>query len=349
MPTLTTVTTQTKLILKWLSMSILYLFVIFVTIKVGNAIKELIAPTPPPRPTVTFGKLHPISFPRNATDKTLTYSLNTITGFLPALPYQTKVYKMATIKPKFLALDNARQKTSNVGFRSSEIRLSGDWYRWTDNSYPLREVTLNIFSHDFTLSSPFLSDPLASQLASNFSNKNIAINTAQELLSGMSSLPNDIALAKTKILFYSIKDGTLVPETNVSKTQVIRVDFFQKDVDQLPIYYPNASTSIINLLATSIQNRQLVIGVNFNHQFISNTAYTYPIKTTGEAFNELRSQKAYIASYFGDTTNIPIKNVSLGYYIGKEKQSFLMPIVIFEGSDGFFAYVSAVKDEWISK
>lgn len=350
MLTLTTVTTQTKSILKWLSISLLYLSLIFAIVRIGTAIKERLAPTLPPPPTVTFGKLPSISFPRSATDKIATYSIDTISGFLPTLPYQAKVYRMVQIRPKFLALDIARQKVARVGFRSSEVRLRGDWYRWIDESYPLREITLDIFSHEFTLSSSFLSDPLASRFATNFSNKNSAVNTAQEFLLGMSSFPASIDLVKTKTLFYSIsRDGDLVPETKVSKAQVIRVDFFQKDIDKLPIYYPNASTSTTNLLVSNIQNQQIVIGANFPHQPISETAYTYPIKTATQAFNELKAHKGYVASYFGKDTNISIKNVFLGYYIGKEKQDYLMPIVVFEGNDGFFAYVSGVIDEWIGR
>lgn len=350
MPTLTSVTSTTKSTIKWLSISFVYLSILFAVTKIGIAIKERLAPTPPPPPTLAFGKLPSIPFPKGEINKTLTFSLDTITGFLPVLPYQAKVYKMAKTKPRFLALDNARRKTANVGFRSSEVKLSKNWYRWTDESYPFREITLDIFfSHYFTLSSSFLSDPLAARFATNFSSKNSAINTAVEFLSGMSSFPNDIDLTKTKTLSYSITDSILTPVANISQAQVIRVDFFQQDLDQLPIYYPNASTSTLNLLVTSIQNQQIVIGINFPHQPISKSAYTYPIKTSSQAFSELKTQKAYIASYFGNTTNISIKNVSLGYYIGKEEQDYVMPIVVFEGNDGFFAYVSAVTDEWINR
>jgi hypothetical protein len=349
MPTLTTVTSKTKSTLKWLSISLVYLSILFVVTKIGIAIKERLAPTPPPPPTLAFGKLPSISFPKGEIDRKLTYSLDTITGFLPTVPYQVKVYKMEHIKPQYLALDNARRRTSNVGFRSSEINLSKYWYRWTNEGYPFREITLNIFSPEFTLSSPFLSDPLAARFATNFPNQTSAINTAVEFLSGMSSFPNDIDLTRTKTLSYSITDSILTPVANISRTQVTRVDFFQQALDQLPIYYPNATTSTINLLVASIQNQQIVIGANFTYQPISKSAYTYPIKTSSQAFSELKAQKAYIASYFGSTTNVAIKNVSLGYYIGKEKQDYVMPIVVFEGNDGFFAYVSAVRDEWIGK
>ena len=329
MPTLTYVTTKTKLTLKWLSISLVYLSILLVVIRIGFAIKERLLPTAPPPPTVTFGKLSPLSFPNSATDKNLTYSIDTISGFLPSVPPQVKVYGMKKTKPQFLALDIARQKVASAGFRSSEARLSENWYRWTDQGYPSREITFNIFSNDFTISSPFLSDPIAHLFANNFSNQKSAINTAQNLLSATASFPNDLDLKLTKTLYYSItEDGSLNPETNISSAQVIRIDFFQKSIDDLPIYYPNASTSTINVLVANLQNQPLIIGANYNHQAISTTAHTYPIKSAVQAFVELRDQKAYIVSYFGENTNISIRNVFLGYYIGHERQDFLMPIVV---------------------
>lgn len=349
MATLTYVTTKTKLTIKWLSISLIFLSILLVFMRIGFAVKERLFPAAPPPPAVTFGKLHPLSFPNSATDQKLTYSIDTISGFLPNMPPQVKVYGIIKAKPQFLALDLARQKVASAGFRSSETRLSETWYRWTDQGYPSREITFNLFSNDFTVSSPFLSDPIAYLFANSFSNQNAAINSAQALLSAVASFPDDLDLKLTKTLYYSItEDGRLNPEANINSAQAIRVDFFQKNVDNLPIYYPNSTTSTINVLVANLQNQPFVIGANYNHQPISSAAHTYPIKTAVDAFVELRDQKAYIVSYFGESLNISIRNVTLGYYIGNEKQDFLMPIIVFEGDEGFVAYVSAVTDEWIS-
>ena len=351
MLTLTRTVVQTKLTLKWLGISITVLFLISVLTKNGATIKEHLFPVTPPPTTVTFGKLPPIYFPISAMDKTiLSYSLDTITGLLPTFPDQAKVYKMLTVKPEFLALDKARQKVYRVGLGSTETRLAENLYRWTDEVYLSREITLNLFSHDFTLSSSFLSSPAVINSIGNFSNENSAISTSREFLHGMSFFPDDIDIARTKTLFYSIKTGRLTPITNVSSAQVVRVDFFQKNVDTLPIYYPNASTSTVNLLILGPRgplNQETVVEANFHYQPISYQFATYPIKTTSQAYDELKSQKAYIASYYGGGSSILIKNIFLGYYIGATKQNYLMPIVIFEGEGGFFAYVSAVRDEWI--
>ena len=348
MLTLTIAVSQTKILLKWLGILLSILIFVIIINKFVIDIKERLSPTRPPPPTVAFGKLPPILFPRNATDKTLTYSLDTLTGLFPTLPDQIKVHKMVEIKPEFLALDRSRQKVARLGFKSKETQISESLYRWLDEASPSREITFNIFTHDFNLSSAFLSDPLSTQSPGNFSDENSVINASRKFLSTISSFPDDIDLTKTKTLLYSIKDFNLFPATSISNAKVIRVDFFQGNVSELPVYYPNYSTSTINLLVIALEHKYLVVGANFHYQPISNESYTYPIKTASEAFEELKNQKAYIASYFNADANISIKNISLGYYIGTEKQNYLLPIVIFQGVNGFVAYVSAVRDEWIS-
>ena len=90
-----------------------------------------------------------------------------------------------------------------------------------------------------------------------------------------------------------------------------------------------------------------VLEAKFDHFAIKDSSATYPIKTADEAFFELQGQKAYIASYFGEENTVHLKNVLLGYYMSETEAEYLMPIVIFEGDNGFFAYISAVTDEWI--
>lgn len=345
MLTLTMAISQTKILLKWLGILLSILIFVIIIKNFILDLKESLSPTRPPPPTVAFGKLPPISFPKDVTDKSFTYSLDTITGLFPTLPDQVKVHKMVEIKPEFLALDKARQKVALLGFRSKEAYISESLYRWVDETPPSREITYDLFSHDFNLSSPFLSNPISTQ--GKFLDETSAINASRRFLSAISSFPDDIDLAKTKTLLYSIRDNSLNPATRVSNAGLIRVDFFQKNINDLPIYYPNYSSSTINLLVLALQNNNLVVGSNFHYQPISNESYTYPIKTGSEAFDELKNQKAYIVSYFSNDANIPIKNISLGYYIGTEKQNYLMPIVVFEGVNGFVAYVSAVRDEWI--
>ncbi len=347
MLTLNQATSETRVALKWGGVIFLVFFLIFLIFKIGTALKQTFFPTPPAPPTVSFCKLPSIVFPNNVSDKNFSYSLNTVTGTLPTFQDRVNVYKMVPISPDLLALKKAISKVSSVEFTNPELPVSAKVYQCNDNGPLNRSLTMDIFSTDFALSSTFISDPIV-QSAINLPDETTAINTAQSFLSTMSSFPDDIDSTKTKTLLFSIKNNTLTTATSVSNAQVIEVDFFQKNIDKLPIYYPKAVNSTMNVLVVGGKDQPQVAQINFSHQTVSNQSATYPIKTAQDAYSLLRQGQGYIASYFGSSTDISIKNVFLAYYIGDKKQDYLFPIAVFEGDNGFFAYVPIITDVWTS-
>lgn len=319
-------------------------------LRVGAQIKEYFFPTPLPPPTVKFGKLPSIAFPDNATNPPVggfTYRLNTLSGQLPSLPTQTRVYKIVNPEPNLLALQRSQERVSKIGFDSSPIRISNTLYQWTSQNAPPKKLLLDIISLNFSLSSDFVSDQDILS-ARNLPDENGAIETAKNFFSNI-SFPDDIDTQKTKATLLSIEGQELVPATSFSKTQIIRVDFFQKDVDKLPLYYPKPKNSIMYVLIAAGSFEPQIVEAKFFHHSISEISSTYPIKTAEEALSELKNKKAYIASYFGSEANIAIKDISLGYYLSDEEQNYLLPVIVFEGNNGFFAYVEALKDEWREK
>ena len=347
MLTLNQATSETRVAFKWSGVIFLVLVLIFLIFKIGTALKQTLFPTPPAPPTFSFGKLPSIEFPNNVSDKNFNYSLDTVTGTLPTFQDRINVYKMTPISPDLLALKKAISNVNSVGFTNPELPISAKIYQWNDNGPLNRSITMDIFSTNFALSSTFISDPIV-QSAINFPDETTAITTAQNFLSTMSSFPDDIDSTKAKTLLFSINNNTLATATSVSNSQVIEVDFFQKDIDNLPIYYPKAVNSTMNVLVVGGKDQPQVAQVNFSHQTISNQSATYPIKTAQDAYNLLKQGQGYIASYFGSSTDISIKNVFLAYYIGDKKQDYLFPIAVFEGDNGFFAYVPLITDVWTS-
>ncbi|MBF8250183.1 MAG: hypothetical protein HW400_784, partial [Candidatus Levybacteria bacterium] len=197
------------------------------------------------------------------------------------------------------------------------------------------------------LSSPYLITPsLQTFLGQDEINR--SIDVAKSFLSSMSLFPQDIDENKNKTTSYSITGSSLVPAPKIPDTKIAKVDFFQKDINNLPIYYDKGISSTISFLVGKENNGLKIVNAHFFHKNISAVSSTYAIKTAGQAFSELQKGKAYIANKPDDTVEFTIKKVFLGYYIGENQQDFLMPVVVFEGSDNFVAYVSAIKDEWIS-
>ena len=258
-----------------------------------------------------------------------------------------------------------------------EIARGGPNYEWDEPGDFQRKIIFDIVSQNYTMTSEYLSSITALRADSlkPLKDTTAAVSTVQGELGSIDLFPSDIDLDKTnnadpKIgyetapILYSILTGSLKPASSLSDTQVIRVDLYQKDIsytltagtsndlhkfqdfdEKLPILYPHPPYSTMNFLVASGVNQLQVVSSNFTHQTVNmdgDKPATYPIKTSEEAFNELTSGKAYIAANPGNQSQIFITNVYLAYYLGDTQQNYLMPIVVFEGSKGFYAYVSAI-------
>ncbi len=336
---------ETQTILTWAGISLGVIFLFFMGMKFLSFVKDFV--TPPPPPQASFGKLSPIPFP-NQVKENISYTLDTLSGFLPNFPDRAKVYKIISDPPTLLGLDKTRKKISEVGFKSEGTQITEDIYQWTDQDESLqRKIAINIFSSDFNLSSSYLTAQSLQAFAKP-EEKDRAVEIARSFLSDMSLSPQDIDEHKTKTALFSIGAGTLIPTSKISDVKITRVSFFQKDIDGFPIYYDRGISSTIDFLVGKEKNQMKVVSARFFHKSISKTISTYAIKTAGQAFLELQKGKAYIAYKPANTVEFTIKKVFLGYYIGEDRQEFLMPVIIFEGSNDFVAYVSAVRDEWMN-
>lgn len=339
MPTLNKTKKETQLVLRWGGISLIIIFLFLVGMRLVTFIKEAL--TPPAPPDASFGKLPPISFP-DQQKESIKYSLDTISGFLPDFSDRAKVYKITAQPPTLLALDKTQQKIAQLGFTSKGTKIAEDIYQWVDQGSGLqRQITINIFSSDFTLSSPYLVTPSLQTL--NNTDQEKIIELAKSFLSSISLLPQDLDETKTKTTFYSIQKSELVLVSEIENAKIAKVDFFQKDIDSLPIH-----SSAINFLIGKENNNLKVVDVRYFHKNISDISSAYAIKSAQDAFSQLKKGEAYIVSNPQNTNEVVIKNAYLGYYIGEYKQEFLMPIIVFKGEDDFAAYVSAIKDEWIN-
>lgn len=339
MATLHYITEGTRSILKWgiILIALFFIFLFFFR-AVGGDIKEYFFPT---APTVKFGKLPKIVFPQSQINKKITYSLNTLSGKLPNFPKSVKVYKTIPFTPSLLSLKNAQERVAKINFREPPVPLSDTSYQWNLSNGD--KIIMDVVSSNFSYSSSSLFNLSTDTLP----DKNLAITKATSFLENISSLPGDIDSAKTKTTPLSIENSTFVLASSLSTARIIRVDFFQKNVNDLPILYPNPFQSTMSVLIGSDGYEGIVVQANFSHQDISEIYATYPIKTAEEALSQLKEGKVYIAGYYGEG-KVLINNIFLGYYMGNDLQTYLMPIIVFQGDNGFVAYISAVKEAWIS-
>lgn len=346
MASLHQVTIVTKKALAGVIGAIVAIILLVLLFQLGVQLKNTFFPTPPPPPTVRFGKLPSPSFPQSTATGTYTYTLNTISGTLPTLPDRATVYTILQPQPDLLALDNAKAIMSQNQFTNDPTTLSDSIFQWQNAN---QAITYNIVTNDFSFTTTYLNnqDVLA---ANNLPNQQEAIDQAIQFFNNFSTNQTDIDTSKTQTSLLRIQNNQLTPATSLSDTQVIRVDFFQQDINSLSVYYPQYPKSLMYALIAGGADQPQVVEAGFTHKIvITDDNATYPIKTAQQAFNELKSGKAYIANYDGTSSNITIRNVVLGYYLGSDPQSYALPIIVFKGDNNFYAYVNAVTDAWVNK
>ncbi|MBU1117987.1 hypothetical protein KKD37_03425, partial [Patescibacteria group bacterium] len=87
---------------------------------------------------------------------------------------------------------------------------------------------------------------------------------------------------------------------------------------------------------------------NYKHVDVDTSAAsasTYPIKTSEEAFSDLKSGDYWPASDIAKDS-VVIRKIYLAYFEPVNLTQFLQPVYVFEGDGGFVAYVRAITDKY---
>ncbi|HVZ12320.1 MAG TPA: hypothetical protein VG965_04795 [Patescibacteria group bacterium] len=346
MAKLADVTAEIRTIGKILGISLAIITVIFLFFKGGEIFKNVFFPTPPPPPAQKFGRLPQVAFPGNSPTG-LTFRVNTLTGKLPAtgslpgeIPDRMKVYKVKPAVSSLVALDGVRNNLQDVGFDTNETKLSDSIYQWNNSTGT--NIKYNIINNDFGISSSYLTDPPPAALFGVIAQKDGAYDSAIDFLQGINEDVSDLDQTKTTASYLKLDNGALVGASSLNDAQFIRVDLFQKSVDNYSIYYPGLTKSNMYFIYRNGDNGPSIVEALFTHSEVnSDESSDYPIKTADQAFEDLSHGNAYVITT-QKSTSIDITDVSLGYYMGDEKQQYFLPIFVFKG-DGFTAFVNAVS------
>lgn len=368
-----------------IGLGVIIMLVIF--FRIGVFIKNVLNPPRIEPANQAYDKIPPLEFPESVVQGDFTYSIETLTGELPAdFPDRLIIYPIIVKQANLLDLQNAKSKMQKLGFIEDtgllvqEIAKGGSTYEWQEKKGFQRKMVYDIVNLNFSMTSNYLTSNTVLRAESK-PNEISALGKAQSFLTDIDSLPTDLDLDKTKNpdpeikyltkpQLFKINGNELLPATSLSQTQVIRVDLYQKDVAytftagkdsdltrfqefemNLPVMYPRPPASTMNFLIASGENGNEVVTALYNHQYPNLTPEeeaTYPIKSAKEAYDELTAGNGYIAAYNGSDEQILIDKVYLAYYLGEARQEYLMPIIVFEGQNGFFAYISAIRDEALS-
>lgn len=345
-------TEGTKQLLKWLGISVgLLLFFVF-AYRIYQTYN--IRHTPPPPPTVCFGKLPPVVFPQSSITTPFIYTLDTVTGLLPTFPDREPVYKTVQPAPDLNALANIEYQVTSTEFGTQQpIALSETLYMWTTSTSPFKKLAVDKHYRDLALTSGYTTD-VAVLKGDNLGNEAGAIALLKDFLNRLSSYPGStIDESKTKVTYFSINNGQIISTDRLDQAQLMRVDFYYKDLggyqkdETLPIYFAHFPDSFVSGIVASGNYGQQIVEAHYSPKDLENKTCTYGLKTPQQAYDELQKGKAYVVSYYGTDKRVSINNIFLGYYMDESRQAYIMPIVIFQGKNGFLAYTSAIPDSWV--
>jgi len=273
--------------------------------------------------------------------------LETPEGGLPTnIPTQAKVFFMPKPNSSLLALDVSKEKAKAMGFTSDPIAESDTVYKFTNPNYPSM-MEINIVTGTFSISydlsadrSPItLKPPVAEVAAAEFRSE----------LSSATILPEDLT-GSTTHTFYKLSSGKLATALSLSESDVVKVNLFRKNYDNLPSMTSNPNeANVWAIVSGSATREQQIIAAEFHYYSVDETQFsTYPIKTPQEAFTEFQSGSAFVADLGlnKDGDNVKIRRIYLAYFDPESESDFFQPIYVFEGDNGFTAYLPAITSSY---
>jgi len=347
MTSLTRIAIITRKSIRYGIFLIIFLIVGKILLDAGIAAYKKAFPAPPPPPTVKYGKLSQIPFPESSPSAQLTYTLETPEGGFPTnIPTQAKVYFMPKTSPNLLSLDAAKATAEALGFGTNPQQNSDTIYLFNNPNAP-STLQINIITGIFSISYNLAQDkspitkkpPIAEVAASEF----------RSFLSSANILPSDLTGTTTN-KYLKLSNGQLVTALSLSESDIVKINLFRKNYDNLPSVtgIPDQA-NVWAMISGSTNQGQEIIAAEYHYFAVDESQFaTYPIKTPAEAFGELQAGKAYTAALGlnknGDS--LKIRRIYLAYFDPGSVTEFYQPIYVFEGDNGFIAYLPAVTSSY---
>jgi len=349
MATLTQTAYYSRKAIKYGSIGLLALIILRATFVSVRTYWKRRYPPPPPQPTVAFGKLPKLNFPQEGNLPPMNFKLETISGTLPQLSSQAKVFFIPQPSPNLLAWDKTKTWARTLGFTQEPEKTDKFSYRFESEIEPKTSLEVNVLTRNFHLFYDWKND-LEILSSGNPPQEAQAISLARGFLQTANALSEDLSQGEAEVIYFKYKDGNLAKALFFSEANFVKVNLFRKEIDQIKVLPANPKDSNVSVMMTAAAGRNRgVIEVNYTHFPISEGNYaTYPLKDASVAWSQLTSGKGFVANLGNNPSGkATIRNVYLAYYDSQSPQNFLQPIIVFEGDNDFYAYVPAVSDQWV--
>lgn len=306
-------------------------------------------PEPPPPPTVGFGVLPKLEFPR-ATGTPTSYKLEIPPQRLTPPSDRENVYFIPSRRASLLAVEKATQQAAVLGFLFEPERITSEVYRWR-RTQPLPSILdYNIINGTFRMIMDWQSDPAFLQ-NNRLPTEDNAINTTRQILSSAGLLSRDIATGSAKVTYLKASGGSYDKTVSFSEADFLQIDISRTPIrGVIPFVTEEPDRGIIRAIITgkSDTNLQLAL-MEYNYLPIDYlTTHTYPIITPSQAYDLLSRGGGYIARMPISQTEAVIRDISLAFYDTGRPQQYLQPVYVLSGDGGFVAYVPAIAAPWVT-
>lgn len=329
------------------------LVTLYFTFQIIGIIGKILNPPKAVLPEQKFGNLSAIKFSKSTIDGNFKFNINTLSGKLPEFKDRANVYKISQPKLLLINTKTVREKAAGINFvdkgsnQFNETMTPPTSYRWDiiENNL-IKTLYMDSRTYNFRYITSYKTYPpiLEAGLVNNDESVKSAVSG---FLVNLALIQSDIDDTKTTIRGLMMKNGMLLPADNTANIQIFRVNLFQKDVNNLPIFYNNYPFSSMSffILARAHDANDVVEAEFFHQQIDANEKPSdYPLKTIDEAYAELEQGNSYITNYNGSSESIAITDVKLGYYMTDKDQEYLMPVYLFLGENDFSALVQAIPN-----
>lgn len=325
----------------WFAISIAALLVLIVLFIFGKSIFTSLVPPIPLPATVAFGKIPAFNIENGIrTTAGSTFVLQTISGDLPNLPTQAKVFATREDVPSFSAADEVKKMARGAGFFEDSSQISGGIVRFTSSEKPDKTLNVDTLSGNFDLQSDYTEEVKLAQ--NKLIDLNTVKNTANSFFAHFNLNPAEYPTEKIKDKKYRFENSNLIEVNALAGANVIEIDYYPADLDKLPVIPAHFDKSDIYAL---IVGDEVVVAKMQNLKLERNKFATYPLKGVAAAFEDLKAGRGYL-NLRASTNEIGIRDVKLGYVIDDSRE-FLQPVYLFYGFGDLIAYVPALNNNWV--